>query len=134
MKKWVEYSKGRVKKVDIDRIEKCAQKFLIAYEKEKGGYGVEEVYDRFKPFLDRAFSREITEPVEDTPVTIAMRERQIPLEFEKVVMCFASAIESRPAVYDVLDPDTLMHHRDRYIKEKNGKTYILEYFEDLDTF
>lgn|GEM_PF-1405016 len=110
---------------------KRAIAFQKACEDYRNQCGVRAVFHHYKPYLDAVLEGRITSPVmERLPYTGEMRDRLLPLGFESVLMDFRQALESRPAVYGVLDTDTLLHHRDEFIKEENGKTYILEYFED----
>lgn len=131
MRRWVEYKDGRVITLDKNRLLKAAIAFQKACEDYKNQCGVGAVARYYKPYLDAALEEIINFPVmERLPYTGEMRDRLLPLEFERVLMDFRQSLESRPAVYGILDADTLLHHRDEFMKEENSKTYILEYFED----
>lgn len=132
MRRWVEYnfSDDRVVNIDKKRLLKRAIAFWEACQKDKNGYGVGEIQRLYKPYVDAAILQSINSPQNELPYTYSMREMLLPKDVEDALTYFRIALQSRPAVYGILDTDTLFHHRDQFIKEENGKTYILEYFED----
>lgn len=131
MRRWVEYKDGRVVALDKKRLIKKATAFQRASDDYKNEYGVSAVVHHYKPYLEAALKGEIESPIMSRlPYTGEMRDRQLPEEFHTLLNKFCDALESRPAIYGILDADTLVNHRNKFIKEENGKTYILEYFED----
>lgn len=131
MRRWVEYNDGRVLELDKKRLLIRAIAFKKACEDYKNECGVSAVAHYYKPYLDASLEGKIHSPVmERLPYTGEMRERQLPEVFHSLLNRFCDAIESRPAIYNYLDSETLYHHREKFIKEENGKTYIFEYFED----
>ncbi len=130
MRSWVEYKEGYVVDIDKKRLLKRAKIFAAACEEYKNAYGVSAIAEYYQPYLDKALKGEIDSPQFKLPYTDAMRDRMLPENFENALMAFSWALQSKPAVYNQLDSDTLYHHREKFIKEENGKTYILEYFED----
>jgi hypothetical protein len=133
MRKWVEYNfaEDRIVEIDKNRLSKRAIDFQQACEEYKEECGVSGVTLHYKPYLESALKGEINSPVmERLPYTGEMRDRQVPEDFHSILNKFCDALESRPAVYGFLDNDIFFHHRDQFIKEENGRMYILEYFED----
>ncbi len=131
MRRWVEYKDGHVLELNKRRLLKRAIAFQKACEEYVEGCGVSGVCSHYKPYLEAALKGEINSPVmERLPYTGEMKERMLPEAFHSILNRFCDALESRPAVYGILDRDTLFYHREKFIKEENGKTYILEYFED----
>lgn len=129
-RRWVEYKDGRVITLDKNRLLKRAIAFQKACEENPNGYGVKEVKDLYIPYVDAVLSQSINSPINNLPCTYTMKEKLLPEKVEDALTYFRIALQSRPAVYGILDTDTLLHHRDKFIKEENGKTYILEYFDD----
>ena len=119
MRRWVEYTNGRVDLIDKKRLLKRATNFKKICEEFKDGCGVSAVTRHYKPYVDMALRGEINSPIlDELPYTGEMHNRELPDAVEDALIYFKIALESRPAVYGVLEPDVLLNYREEYIKEE----------------